>query len=68
MKRIGDVSRRRRLADPARRLWYGHSRAVRLARRMLGVAPDALSSFAARLTSGSHRVKGGNADVCVWTA
>ena len=33
--KIGDVSRRRRLADPARQRWYAHYRAVRFARRML---------------------------------
>ena len=33
--KIGDVSRRRRLADPARRRWYAQYRAVRFARRML---------------------------------
>lgn len=34
--KIGDVSRRRRLADPARMRWYAHHRAVRFSRRMLG--------------------------------
>jgi hypothetical protein len=33
--KVGDVSRRRRLADPARRRWYAYHRAVRFARRML---------------------------------
>lgn len=33
--KIGDVSRRRRLADGARRRWYAHYRALRFARRML---------------------------------
>jgi hypothetical protein len=33
--KVGDVSRRRRLADPARQRWYAHYRAVRFARRML---------------------------------
>jgi hypothetical protein len=32
--RIGDVSRPRRFADPARLRWYAHHRAVRFARRM----------------------------------
>jgi len=32
--RIGDVSRLRRFADPARLRWYAHHRAVRFARRM----------------------------------
>jgi hypothetical protein len=33
--KTGDVSRRRRLADPARMRWYAHYRAVRFSRRML---------------------------------
>jgi hypothetical protein len=33
--RIGDVSRRRRLSDPARMRWYAHHRSVRFSRRML---------------------------------
>jgi hypothetical protein len=32
--KTGDVSRSRRLADPARRQWYARYRAVRFARRM----------------------------------
>ena len=32
--KIGDVSRRRRFADPARLRWYAYHRAVRFARRM----------------------------------
>jgi hypothetical protein len=32
--RVGDVSRPRRLASPARLRWYAHHRAVRFARRM----------------------------------
>jgi hypothetical protein len=32
--KIGDVSRHRRISDPARRRWYAHHRAVRFARRM----------------------------------
>ena len=35
--KIGDVSRRRRLSDPVRMRWYAYHRAVRFARRMLGV-------------------------------
>jgi hypothetical protein len=34
--RVGDVSRPRRLADPARLRWYAYHRAVRFARRVLG--------------------------------
>jgi hypothetical protein len=30
----GDISRARRLADPARQRWYARYRAVRFARRM----------------------------------
>jgi hypothetical protein len=41
---IGDVSRHRRLCDPARRRWYAHHRAVRFARRMSGRAADASAS------------------------
>jgi hypothetical protein len=33
--RIGDVSRRRRFADPARMRWYAHYRCVRFSRRMM---------------------------------
>jgi hypothetical protein len=33
--RIGDVSRRRRLADPARMRWYAYHRSVRFSRRMM---------------------------------
>ena len=32
--KIGDVSRPRRFADPARQRWYAHHRAVRFAMRM----------------------------------
>ena len=32
--KIGDVSRPRRWADPARQRWYAQHRAVRFARRM----------------------------------
>jgi hypothetical protein len=32
--KIGDVSRQRRFADPARQRWYAHHRAVRFALRM----------------------------------
>ena len=32
--KVGDVSRQRRLTDPARRRWYAHHRCVRFARRM----------------------------------
>jgi hypothetical protein len=37
--KIGDVSRPRRLADPARRRWYARYRALRFARRMAGDGP-----------------------------
>jgi hypothetical protein len=33
--RIGDVSRQRRFADPARQRWYAYHRALRFALRML---------------------------------
>jgi hypothetical protein len=33
--KIGDVSRRRRLADPVRMRWYAHHRLVRFSRRCL---------------------------------
>src|SRR5262249_37215465 len=33
--KVGDVSRRRRLADPVRLRWYAKYRALRFARRML---------------------------------
>ena len=32
--KIGDVSRQRRFADPARQRWYAYHRAVRFAQRM----------------------------------
>jgi hypothetical protein len=41
--RIGDVSRRRRFADPARMRWYAHYRCVRFSRRMLCGTPPASS-------------------------
>jgi hypothetical protein len=34
--KIGDVSRQRRFADPARQRWYAYHRATRFAIRMLG--------------------------------
>lgn len=46
--KIGDVSRRRRLADPARLRWYAYHRAVRFSRRMLqpeGKASPCLTSL-----------------------
>ena len=39
--KIGDVSRSRRFADPARQRWYAYHRAVRFAVRM-GHLPAAL--------------------------
>jgi hypothetical protein len=42
----GDVSRARRLTDPARRRWSAHHRAVRFARRMCGRAADVSTSKA----------------------
>jgi hypothetical protein len=36
-KRIGDTSRRRRFADPARQAWYALHRARRFARRFFGM-------------------------------
>ena len=40
--RIGDVSRRRRFADPVRMRWYAHYRCVRFSRRMMCGAPPLL--------------------------
>jgi hypothetical protein len=40
--KVGDVSRPRRLADPVRLRWYAYHRAVRFARRMLGLRPFSL--------------------------
>jgi hypothetical protein len=37
--KIGDVSRNRRFADPARQRWYAQHRAVRFAIRMTGSDP-----------------------------
>jgi len=34
--KIGDVSRQRRFADPARQRWYARHRAIRFSIRMLG--------------------------------
>jgi hypothetical protein len=51
--KTGDVSRRRRLADPARMRWYAHHRCVRFSRRMLGgrgPATSAIATCAVRLT------------------
>ena len=43
--KIGDVSRPRRFADPARLRWYAYHRAVRFARRMhYGWTPNPASS------------------------
>jgi hypothetical protein len=62
-KRIGDCSRRRRFADPARRTWYAHYRAVRFARRFGGKAFVAVKAVpgatlftrsAAGISYGSH--------------
>jgi len=33
--KIGDVSRRRRFADPVRLRWYAYHRAIRFSRRMM---------------------------------
>jgi hypothetical protein len=38
--KIGDVSRQRRFADPARQRWYAHHRAIRFAARMTGQRPE----------------------------
>ena len=38
--KIGDVSRQRRFADPARQRWYAHHRAVRFAFHMAGRRPE----------------------------
>jgi len=49
--KIGDVSRRRRFADPARQRWYALYRCVRFSRRMIGgaaPAPDARRPVAVR--------------------
>jgi hypothetical protein len=40
--KIGDVSRRRRFADPARLRWYAYHRAVRFSRRMMRCQPAVL--------------------------
>jgi hypothetical protein len=40
--KVGDVSRPRRLADPVRLRWYAYHRAVRFARRMLGLRAGSL--------------------------
>ncbi len=40
--KVGDVSRPRRTADPARLRWYAYHRAVRFARRVLGTRPFSL--------------------------
>lgn len=37
--KIGDVSRRRRFADPARQRWYAHYRCLRFSRRMMRGLP-----------------------------
>jgi hypothetical protein len=42
--KLGDVSRRRRLADPARMRWYAYHRCVRFSRRMLAGQVPAVSS------------------------
>jgi hypothetical protein len=48
--KIGDVSRRRRLADPVRLRWYAHHRSVRFSRRMMGTRPsDPGISYAGRV-------------------
>jgi hypothetical protein len=41
--KIGDVSRQRRFADPARQRWYAHHRAVRFAFHMTGRRPEQVS-------------------------
>jgi hypothetical protein len=38
--KVGDVSRRRRLNDPARLRWYAHHRALRFSRRLFGAGKD----------------------------
>jgi hypothetical protein len=52
--KIGDVSRRRRLADPARVRWYAHHRAVRFARRMARAAGLAYSARFPQCLGGMH--------------
>jgi hypothetical protein len=39
--KIGDVSRRRRLADPVRQAWYAYCRSLRFAQRMRNAQIDA---------------------------
>jgi hypothetical protein len=39
--KIGDVSRRRRFADPARQRWYAQYRCLRFSRRMMQGPPVA---------------------------
>jgi len=41
--KIGDVSRQRRFADPARQRWYAHHRAVRFAFHITGSRPEQVS-------------------------
>jgi len=41
--KIGDVSRQRRFADPARQRWYAYHRAVRFAFHMTGRRPEQVS-------------------------
>ena len=49
--KIGDVSRPRRFADPARLRWYAYHRAVRFARRMQsGRTPNLERAPAVRAT------------------
>ena len=38
--KVGDVSRRRRLADPVRLRWYARHRALRFSRRLFGAGKD----------------------------
>jgi hypothetical protein len=50
--KIGDVSRRRRFADPARQRWYAQYRCLRFSRRMMqGAAPTTPADSSLALTN-----------------
>ena len=50
--KIGDVSRQRRFADPARLRWYAQHRALRFALRMKRAATYAVPADTAQLGCG----------------
>ena len=51
--KIGDASRHRRFADPARQRWYAYHRAVRFALRMM---PPPLPETSDQDATASHTV------------